>query len=181
MLMLILEGASKKNRDCTDMIACGPSLENKFRADACNSPTLNGHYAQRPFVFRLPVPLLVGLLTILPFVAHAERHLTYRCSGIESSDGGDIHTKVRIKRFYTLYVEDSGGRWFNWDEHMWYPIHSVSADEFHLAFDSDGRVSWTLSIERTDGAWNQVFAGGGGTTSTSGRCSIVRLRVPPHP
>jgi len=115
------------------MIACGPGLVYKFRADvADNRTTIDRYYAQRPFVFRLQVPFLVGLLTILPFVAHAERRLTYRCNGIESSDGGDIHTKVRIKRFYTLYIEDSGGRWFNWDEHMWYPIHSVNEDAFHF-------------------------------------------------
>jgi len=28
------------------------------------------------------------LLTLLPFVAHAERRLTYRCDGIEMTGGG---------------------------------------------------------------------------------------------
>lgn len=126
--------------------------------------------------------LSLGLLTMLPFVAHAERRLTYRCDGIESTDGGVvIHTQRRITRYYTLYLEGSGGRWFNWDEHLWYPIHSISEDAFQLAVDSDGRVSWTLSIERADGTWNQMFAGGGGTTSTAGKCSRAKLRVPPSP
>ncbi len=119
---------------------------------------------------------------MLPFVAHAERRLTCRCDGIESTNGGvDIHTQRRITRFYTLYLEGSGGRWFNWDEHLWYPVHSISEDVFQLAVDSDGHVSWTLSIERVDGTWNQMFAGGGGTTSTAGKCSRVKLRVPPSP
>jgi hypothetical protein len=126
--------------------------------------------------------LSLGFLALLPFVAHAERRLTYRCDGIESAQGGvDIHTQTPITRFYTLYLESSGGRWFNWDEHRWYPIHSISEDAFQLAVDSDGRVSWTLSIDRADGTWNQMFAGGGGTTSAAGKCSIVRLRVPPSP
>ena len=116
---------------------------------------------------------------MLPFVAHAQQHRTYRCDGIESSDGNDIHTEEHVTRFYTLYLADSGGRWFNWDEHLWYPIHSRSEDAFQLAFDSDRGVSWTLSIKRADGAWNQMFAGGGAITSTVGKCSMVKLRVPP--
>ena len=106
------------------------------------------------------------------------RRLIYRCDGIESSNGGDIHTRERITRFYTLYIEGSGGRWFNWDEHLWYPINSISEDTFQLAFDSNRGASWTLSIERVDGTWNQVYAGGGGTTCTEGRCTIVKLRIP---
>ncbi len=123
--------------------------------------------------------LSLGLLAVLPFVAHAERRLTYRCDGIESTQGGvHIHTQTRITRFYTPYLESPGGRWFNWDEHRWYPIHSISEDAFQLAVDSDGRVSWSVSIDRADGAWSQMFAGGGGTTSTAGKCSMVKLRVP---
>jgi hypothetical protein len=126
--------------------------------------------------------LSLGFLTLLPFVGHAERRLSYRCDGIESAQGGvDIHAQTRIARFYTLYLENSGGRWFNWDEHRWYPIHSITEDAFQLAVDSDGGVSWTLSIDRADGTWNQMFAGGGGTTSTAGKCSVVKLRVPPLP
>ena len=126
--------------------------------------------------------LSLGFLALLPFVAHAERRLTYRCDEIESAQGGvDIHTQTRITHIYTLYLASSGGRWFNWDEHRWYPIHSISQDAFQLAVDSDGRVSWTLSINRADGTWNQMFSGGGGTTSTAGKCSIISLRVPPSP
>jgi hypothetical protein len=117
---------------------------------------------------------------MLPAVAHAEQRLTYRCDGIESSDGGDIHTKERITRFYTLYLQDSGGRWFNWAERLWYPINSISDDVLQLASDSGGHVSWTLSITRANGIWNQVFAGGGGTTATTGKCNIVKLRIPPN-
>ena len=126
--------------------------------------------------------LAPAFLTLLPFVAHAEQRLTYRCDGIEYAQGGvNIHTQTRITRFYTLYLESSGGRWFNWDEHRWYPIHSISEDAFQLAVDSDGRVSWTVSVDRAHGTWNQIFSGGGGTTSTAGKCSIVKLRVPPSP
>ena len=126
--------------------------------------------------------LSLGFLTLLPFIAHAERRLTYRCDGIEFAQGGvDIHAQTRIARFYTLYLENSGGRWFNWDEHRWYPIHSITEDAFQLAVDSDGGVSWTLSIDRADGTWNQTFAGGGGTTSTAGKCGVVKLRVPSLP
>jgi hypothetical protein len=126
--------------------------------------------------------LSLTFLALPPFVAHAEQRLTYRCNGIESAQGGvDIHTQKRITRFYTLYLESSGGRWFNWDEHRWYPIHSIGDDAFQLAVDSDGRVSWTVSIDRADGTWNQTFSGGGGTTSTAGKCRIVKLRVPPSP
>jgi hypothetical protein len=130
------------------------------------------------FLKAQPKCLSLMLLTVLPFVAHAEQHLTYRCDGIESSNGGDIHTREHITRFYTLYLAGSGGRWFNWDEHLWYPIHSISEDTFQLASDSDRGPSWTLSIERVDGTWNQVYAGGGGTTSTAGKCTIVTLRIP---
>jgi hypothetical protein len=134
--------------------------------------------------------LSLGFLTLLPFVAHAERRLSYRCDGIKSAQGGvDIHAQTRIARFYTLYLENSGGRWFNWDEHRWYPIHSITEDAFQLAVDSDGGVFWTLSIDRADGTWNQMFAGGGGTTSTAGKmqrskttCTAVALSlaVPTH-
>ncbi len=126
--------------------------------------------------------LSLWLLTMLPLVANAGPRLTYRCNGIESTRGGvDIHTQTRITRFYTLYLEGDGGRWFDWDEHLWYPIHSISEAAFQLGVDSDGHVSWTLSIDRADGTWNQTYAGGGGSTTTAGKCNIVKLRVPPSP
>jgi hypothetical protein len=95
--------------------------------------------------------LSLTFLALPPFVAHAEQRLTYRCNGIESAQGGvDIHTQKRI-----------------------------SEDAFQLAVDSDGRLSWTVSIDRADGTWNQTFSGG--ATSTAGKCRIVKLRVPPSP
>jgi hypothetical protein len=126
--------------------------------------------------------LSLAFLALQPFVAHAEQRLSYRCDGIESAQGGlDIHAQTRITRFYTLYLESSGGSWFNWDEHRWYPIQLISDEAFQLAVDLGGRVSWTVSIDRADGTWNQIFSGGGGTTSTSGKCRVVKLRLPPSP
>lgn len=126
---------------------------------------------------------LLTLLIALPLAVRAEQRLTYRCDGIESTSSlvSDTPRRMPVTRFYTLYIDKAGGRWFNWDERMWYPIRSISTGEFRLAFDSVGGISWTLSIKRENGAWHEVWAGGQMTTSDEGNCMPVKLRLPPSP
>lgn len=120
-------------------------------------------------------------LALFPFIAHADARLSYRCDGTETAEAfasTGPRTEKRITRFYTLYLE-SGGYWYNWDEHRWYPIDSITKQAFRLAFTSSHGVNWTFSIGRKHGTWKQLWTGNGGRTVDAGKCTPVKLRIPP--
>lgn len=123
------------------------------------------------------------LLALFPFIAHADERLTYRCDGTQIDEAfasTGPRSVEHITRLYTLYLE-GGGHWYDWDEHRWYPIDSITHQAFRLAFSSSHGVSWTFSIDRKHGTWNQLWTGNGGRTVDTGKCTLVKLRIPPGP
>jgi hypothetical protein len=65
------------------MIACEPSLVYKFRADAAYyRTTMDRYYAQRPFVFRLPMQYGIVSLVAVGFVLWNTESISFMSVGI---------------------------------------------------------------------------------------------------
>jgi hypothetical protein len=115
-------------------------------------------------------PGWLAFLALLPLIVHAGERLTYRCDGSETAQAfasTGPRTVERSTRFYTLYLE-SGGHWYNWNEGRWYPIDRITERALRLAFTSSDGVTWTFSIGRKHGTWNQLWTGNGGRTVDKG-------------
>jgi hypothetical protein len=120
-------------------------------------------------------------MLLAPSMAFADTAVTYHCAGTEQVTPGNVAAS-HVTHDYTLKFTEDGGRYWDWQEHRWYAIHSVDLHEIVLADETIGPAlhgHWTASIDRQSGAWSAFWAGGQHTTSWNGRCKLVRYRAPP--
>lgn len=121
----------------------------------------------------------------VPIAASAGSMITYHCVGESVDEGGDPlqQQKTQVVADYTLDWSTQKGRYWDWSDPRWQPVHAIKGSIVQLARETVGPGMhgwWELSIDRSTGAWSQTWAGGQHTTTVNGHCQQVALRRPPH-
>jgi hypothetical protein len=129
--------------------------------------------------------LAASFLLALPFVASADTSITYHCEGEQTDEGGFpiASTKDHVMQDYTVQLSKAKGRYWDWKEQLWRPIHSVDSHMLVLTEETVGpglHGWWRVSIDRDTGAWSVTWAGGQHTTAIRGQCEPAPLRKPPR-
>jgi hypothetical protein len=130
--------------------------------------------------------LAAALLLALPLVAIADTSVTYHCEGEQTTEGGlgeIASTKEHVVQDYTVQLSKPTGRYWDWKEQIWRPIHSVDSHLLVLAEETVGpglHGWWRVSIDRDSGAWSVLWAGGQHATAIKGQCKPAQLRKPPR-
>ena len=132
----------------------------------------------------LAVPA-TALLLALPLVVLADTSVTYHCEGEQTTEGGlpIVSTKEHVVQDYTVQLSKGTGRYWDWKERLWRPMHSVNSQLLVLTEETVGpglHGWWRASIDRDTGAWSVMWAGGQHTTTIRGQCRQASLREPPR-
>ena len=133
----------------------------------------------------MPRRFVVTLLIGLPLVAIADTPTTYHCEGEQTTEGGLEETvsttKEHVAQDYTIDLQM--GRYWDWKERVWRPIHSIEPHTLVLTEETVGPGMhgwWRVTIDRDVGAWSVIWAGGQHTTAIRGQCKPASLRQPPR-
>jgi len=129
---------------------------------------------------RKPRWLALALLAI-PMLAAADEKLTYECTGYVSAESAESSAIRPITSYYTLYLAGSTGRYFDWDEQQWQPIHVITDSFIQLYAGreiSALHATGSATIDRRSGRWMVSYKGGPADISIGGRCVEVALREP---
>jgi hypothetical protein len=185
--------ASHEHRDPGNRLrrALSPSMPKSSRNLPCRCPsplrshrivTLTMTSVYRRFLLALPA---TALLLALPLVALADTSVTYHCEGEQTTEGGlpIVSTKEHVVQDYTVQLSKGTGRYWDWKERLWRPIHSVNSRLLVLTEETVGpglHGSWRASIDRDTGAWSVMWAGGQHTTTIRGQCRQASYREPPR-
>ena len=126
-----------------------------------------------------------AVLLTLPFAAIADTSVTYHCEGEQTDEGGLplASTKELVVQDYTVQLSKATGRYWDWEEQLWRPIHSFDSHVLVLTEETIGPGMhgwWRASIDRDTGAWSVMWAGGQHTTTIRGQCKQVPFREPPR-
>jgi hypothetical protein len=129
--------------------------------------------------------LAAALLLALPFVAIADPSVTYHCEGEQTTEWGFPTSSIKehVAQDYTVQLSNATGRYWDWKEQLWRPIHSVDSHMLVLAEETVGpglHGWWRASIDRDTGAWSVTWAGGQHSTAIRGQCKQAPLREPPR-
>ena len=126
------------------------------------------------------------LVLALPLSAIADTSVTYHCEGEQTTEVGNPEfapIKEHVVQDYTVQVSEAKGRYWDWKEQLWRPIHSVDAHMLVLAEETVGpglHGHWHVSIDRDTGAWSVTWAGGQHSTTIRGVCKTAPFREPPR-
>lgn len=121
-------------------------------------------------------------LTTMPMLAQADEKLTYDCTGYLSTESAGSTAIKPVTTSYTLYVSGLNGRYFDWNENQWKPIHVITDDFFQLFAGQNEpslHATGTATIDRRSGRWTINYRGGEIDVSIGGRCTQVPVREPP--
>lgn len=135
-----------------------------------------------PLKWTRRAPWLALALMAIPMLAQADDKVTYECTGYLSAESTGAAAMRPVTTYYTLYVSGSAGRYFDWDENQWSPIHLITEDLFQLYSGRANpalRATGTATIDRRSGRWTVTYRGGEAELSIGGRCAQVPLREPP--
>lgn len=141
-----------------------------------------GSLPAHPAISACPRRWLALALLAFPMLASAEEKLTYECTGYLSVESAGAESMRPITSYYTLVFSGSAGRYFDWDEHQWQPIHLITDKLFQLYSGKAGPVpssTGAATIDRQSGHWRVSYNGGEASMSIGGRCEQVPLREPP--